>query len=124
MKGLGQILQITCTNCTYETKLFIGGGRQDCNPKIMLSAAPKEQRAALEEAIQQGTSGISILRIPTACAACGTIYTAAIVRYRLHGKQKEIHGVCPQCGAQDTKTSLSCPLCHAAVTQKQIGHWD
>lgn len=126
---MGQIIQVQCTSCGYEKKLNTGGGLADCQWETILAALPESGRRALAAAVRDGAVQCSVTRRLCACDSCGAVYALPIVSFRLKGVQKELYGVCPQCGRAGNASwketdQLLCPVCGHRMTQQQAGHWD
>lgn len=125
---MGQIIRVQCEHCGFTKEIFAGGGRKDCELATILAALPEDRRHILASAVGSGAVWISITRKPCACGACKSLYSRPVVEYTLYGIKRKLHGVCPQCGAENAgwkdEEELRCPACGAGLLQQQIGHWD
>lgn len=125
---MGTILQGTCPKCGYHTRLYTGGGRQDCNPETALKAAHNHSQlvAALKE-----HAWFRIDRKLAICNKCHKFVTATDVIYQQKdGQGRRIRGACPDCGGplliwpSANTDGIPCPVCGQPVSLAAAGHWD
>lgn len=123
---MGEIYKVSC-QCGYEKELKLGGGLASLNIRTVRRLFSDEKRAAFEAYYQsKEVQSFVVENEPAYCDACREIMTVPVLRARLvHGEGMEIIGDCPDCGQKVQRLKdLSCPLCHKALKQEIIGHWD
>lgn len=121
---MGTIIKAECIGCGFESVLYTGGGRSDCNIETIMSALNEENQQALSEALSLGAARISIDRKPCSCSSCRNVYAVPVVTYIIDGEEQSISGVCPSCGNKKHKELCSCPECGADLSIAETGLWD
>lgn len=124
---MGMILSCQCHACGYKERLFVGGGRLDCDPDAALRAIPDDPDLA--EALHGGAR-FQIDRDIAVCQECRRLYAAPYVTYwPSEDESRHTAAACPVCHQILTRfnhqmTSIPCPSCGGTMDLLPCGHWD
>ncbi len=137
IKDMGKIFELTCPECGYEKRVFVGGGLSDCNTETILSSFSEKYRRSLSDLIEKGISRLNIYRDLCKCSECGEFSAAVTVKFFYRGKLRGLRDACSVCGeaperleiisSRDIESGIlesSCPKCGSDVSIKNSGHWD
>ncbi len=133
---MGQLINLKCEKCGYETNLGIGAGMLYYDLDTVLTLFDKETQGKIRDAVKDiPPSNWMASKEIGICEKCGKI--SAIPVFTIDtgdGKTIEYRGKC-QCGSssldikdfekiQDGTDSISCPICGDTLVVSVQGYWD
>ena len=124
---MGQLINLKCKKCGYETNLGVGVGRMFNKLDAVISSFDKETQSAIRNLIDGGGVSWEAYREIATCERCGKLSAITVFTTSdQNGKSAEYHSKC-QCGSADVdlndyekvfggKATITCPACG--------GYWD
>ena len=132
---MGQLVNLNCKKCGYDTNLALGVGRAFNRLDAVLSSfAPKTQEMIRDQVAAKGISW-EAYNAAGRCKSCEKIRTIAVLEASGASDERiKYHAAC-QCGSlemdlfdpdqvTDGKVGMTCPECGARLDSKIAGYWD
>jgi predicted RNA-binding Zn-ribbon protein involved in translation (DUF1610 family) len=132
---MGQLVNLKCKKCGYETNLGLGAGMTFNNLEMVISYFDKETQGKIRALAESSNKLWYVYREIGICEKCGKISAIAVFKTTdASGKEIMYHSRC-QCGSanvelhdfekvQEGKDILYCPACGDALEVSVTGHWD
>ena len=132
---MGQLLNLKCNKCGYETNLGVGAGISFNRPDVVSIFFDKKTAEVILAVIERvGNGSWSVVKEIGVCERCGKI--SAIAEFRAaekDGRIVEYRAKCPCGGVVDIfspedvladRKKLSCPACGDVLEITHQGYWD
>ena len=132
---MGQLVNVKCNKCGYETNLGLGNGRTYNQLDAVISFFDKETRDKIRALVDSGTVTWEVYKVIGICEKCGKISAIAVFKaLDTEGNVTQYHSRC-QCGSgnielydldkvMDGSISITCPVCGDKLEAAATGYWD
>lgn len=132
---MGQLLNLKCNKCGYETNLGVGAGISFNRPDVVSFFFDKKISEEIFAVIERiGNGSWSVVKEIGVCEKCGKISAIAVFRATdSDGRTVEYRAKCP-CGGEvelfspedvlNGRKKLSCPACGDVLEVTSQGYWD
>lgn len=132
---MGELINLKCQKCGYETNLGIGAGILFNRVENILEFFDRETAEKIKALAADGDIFWSVTKEAGVCEKCGKISAIAVFKATdKNGKTTELRGRC-QCGSssieiydyeslQDGRKKIFCPACGDELEITIQGHWD
>ena len=133
---MGQLINLKCEKCGYETNLGVGAGVTFSNLEKVIDLFDNQTQEKIRAAVNaNGGRGWTIYKEIGICEKCGKISAIAVFKMAdTAGKELLYHSKCA-CGsgsidlkdyekALSGELSINCPLCGDVLVITEQGYWD
>ena len=132
---MGQLVNLKCKKCGYETNLGLGAGLTFNDLDRILVFFDQATQDKIRAAVEGHNRLWYVYKEVCVCEKCGKISAIAVFKTTdAQGKEIMYHARC-QCGSanveihdfeklQEGKETLSCPACGDILEISVTGHWD
>ena len=133
---MGQLINLKCSKCGYETNLGIGSGLTYNDLEKVLSFFDNATKDNIRKVVSEGSNKLwYVYKEIARCEKCGKISAIAVFKTTApDGREITYHAKC-QCGSNDIelfdsekiidgKATIACPICGDNLEVTVQGHWD
>ena len=132
---MGQLVNLKCKKCGYQTNLGIGAGKRFIDLETVLDLFDKETQGKIRDIVGKNAGkGWLVSKEIGICEKCGKISAVAVFEMTdIEGKEIQFKAKCP-CGADveladreavlDGRSSITCPACGDELEITMEGFWD
>ncbi len=132
---MGQLFNIKCQKCTYETNLRLGNGRSYNRLESVIGLFDKDLQDKIRALLDEGTAAWEVHKELGICKKCGRISAIAVFKaVDPKGDETIYHSGCI-CGSDDIEfydidklvdgnEYIVCPDCGDKLIVAATGYWD
>ena len=133
---MGQLVNLKCEKCGYETNLGVGAGVTFNNLEKVIDLFEKDTQEKIRAAVKaNGGRGWTVSKEIGICEKCGKISAIAVFKMTdPSGKELLYHSKCA-CGSGSIDLKeyemvlsgellITCPMCGDVMVITEQGHWD
>ncbi len=133
---MGQLVNLKCNKCGYETNLSIGSGIAFNNLEKVITLFDKETREQIRGVVNKSGNRLwYVYKEIGRCEKCGKISAIAVFKTTDADGREIVFSAKCQCGSSDIqlydsekilegKENVFCPMCAEELVVTEQGHWD
>ena len=133
---MGQLVNLKCNKCGYETNLSIGSGIAFNNLEKVITLFDKETREQIRGVVNKSGNRLwYVYKEIGRCEKCGKISAIAVFKTTDAERREIVFNAKCQCGSSDIqlydsekifegKENVFCPICAEKLAVTEQGHWD